>query len=235
MKWLHLDQICNHTFCAELLNEKSVVVDLGANQGSFLLGVVKLKNCRCIGVEPNPELAKHLVSYGFEVHNCAISREVGEAVLNIGTNLEASSLGGISNDALARQVTVRTTDFMSWARSIRLDAIDLLKVDIEGEEIHVLESIPDSFLSRVGQLTVEFHDFAGVPIGKIKNTIRRFDKLGFFVVRFSQHTFGDVWFLNSNVLDISSLNKLYLRSVYRNAQGLKRILQRWRDKDPEVS
>lgn len=230
MKWLSLDRICNHTYSPDLLNDKSVVVDLGANRGAFLRSIGMGKSYRCIAVEPNPELAKELVSYGFEVHTCAISREIGESVFSIGTNLESSSLGSICSNDIAKRVTVATTDFMSWARSIELNTVDLLKMDIEGEEIHVLESIPDSFLSKVIQLTVEFHDFAGVPIDKIRNTMRRFELLGFFVVPFSKHTFGDVWFLNTRLANIGLLNRLYLRNVYRNVKGLQRISKRWFNK-----
>jgi FkbM family methyltransferase len=39
--------------------------------------------------------------------------------------------------------------------------IEVLKLDIEGAELEVIDSLSDDFFHNVGQLTIEFHDFLG--------------------------------------------------------------------------
>src|SRR6476620_7408517 len=45
-------------------------------------------------------------------------------------------------------------------RTRRLDAIDLLKIDIEGAERHVFEDAASACLDRVGTVAIELHDAA---------------------------------------------------------------------------
>ena len=40
--------------------------------------------------------------------------------------------------------------------------IEVLKMDIEGAELEVIDSLDDEFLRNISQITIEFHDFLGV-------------------------------------------------------------------------
>src|SRR5438045_3991663 len=58
---------------------------------------------------------------------------------------------------IADQVSVPTLDFSEAVNRLG-DRIDLIKMDVEGAEIGILESASTSDLTSCVQLTVEFHD-----------------------------------------------------------------------------
>src|SRR5262249_32940419 len=58
---------------------------------------------------------------------------------------------------IADQVKVPTLDFSDAVKRLG-ERIDLIKMDVEGAEIGILESASASDLATCGQLTVEFHD-----------------------------------------------------------------------------
>ena len=45
-----------------------------------------------------------------------------------------------------------------------IETADLIKVDIKGAELNMFEACSDELLSRVGQFSVEFHDFIDPPM-----------------------------------------------------------------------
>jgi FkbM family methyltransferase len=61
-----------------------------------------------------------------------------------------------------------------------LDYIDILKVDIEGSEYDVMPNISDETYLKIGQITIEFHDFIDVNLKiKTENIINKLESLGF--------------------------------------------------------
>src|SRR5262249_33443313 len=58
--------------------------------------------------------------------------------------------------------------------------IEVLKLDIEGAELSVIDSLPDDLILRIGQITVEFHDFLGYhTTQEAEQRIDRIAALGF--------------------------------------------------------
>ena len=82
--------------------------------------------------------------------------------------------------------------------SFELEKVDVLKLDIEGAELDVLESIPDSLLRKIDQITVEFHDFIPgyATLNRIEQTRGRLEASGFLCCVVSLRTFGDVLFVD---------------------------------------
>src|SRR5262249_10347793 len=71
------------------------------------------------------------------------------------------------------------------------------KLDIEGAELAVFDSCGDEFLRSVGQITVEFHEWAGVgTVADVRRIVRRLERLGFFVFSFGRNVYLDVLFIN---------------------------------------
>ena len=64
---------------------------------------------------------------------------------------------------------------------LEIDNIDLLKLDIEGEEYPVLRSIRKSALDRIEQIAVEFHQFCVARYTKqdTNKIVMRLKALGF--------------------------------------------------------
>jgi FkbM family methyltransferase len=218
-------QVENHTICRSFLGPDSTVLDLGGNKGHFIRAMRETFGCGCYTVEPNPELFDKLKCLP-DVHalNYAVCGARGEASFKIAANNEASSLksGGGEGDT----ISVKTIDLAGLLAQLRLSRVDLLKVDIEGAEIAMFDAMPDDLAASFGQITVEFHDFCGVPVADIERIMARFRRLGYCVIKFSKQTYGDVWFLNTRFHAISRLDFSYARFIYRNVTGARRVLAR---------
>ncbi len=90
-----------------------------------------------------------------------------------------------------------------------LGHIDLIKIDIEGAETDMLTSASNELLSKLGQITIEFHDFPYLDLEeKTKYIISRLESIGFYRIDFSRNR-TDILFVNRNKVKVS-LFKLIL-------------------------
>ena len=90
---MSLCQIAQHTFLAQDLSSRSVVVDLGAHLGRFSHGIVDRFGCRSYAVEANPSLCQRIESDPrISVFNMAIAATSGTVPLYLSSNYERSSI-----------------------------------------------------------------------------------------------------------------------------------------------
>jgi FkbM family methyltransferase len=224
---LKFTQIENHTICTSFLGPTSRVLDLGGNKGEFSRAMRRTFGCSCFVAEANPVLFERLrLISDLRAFHYAVAGVAGEVDFSLAENDQASSI--VRNPGAARDntVRVRTISLAGLLEEMRVDYIDLLKVDIEGAEIEMFDSMPDDIAPAFGQLTVEFHDFCGVPVSAIERIIGRFQGLGYAAIKFSRHTYGNVWLLNTRRLPVSNLDLVLAKYIYRNVSGAGRMLAR---------
>jgi FkbM family methyltransferase len=202
-----LSRIREHTFVSQLLAPTSLVVDLGMNRGHFADQIQAQFGCRVVGAEPNPLLRKAIKEHPQRhTFGTAIGEKPGELPFFISADDdEASSLNTRSNGEYATSVQVNVETLDQFLR--RHDALqaELIKVDIEGAELPVLEKLDLSLLDDVAQLSVEFHVFLDPTIRpRIVNLISRFEAHGYQVIDFST-SYMDVLFVNSRRLKLDAL------------------------------
>jgi len=192
-------RIAGHTFLPSLLGPDSLVLDIGANQGQFTRAIVRDFGCRVHAVEPNPYLCnglQQLAIPGVTVHVVALAGMRGPRPFLVMNNSEASHFpnASASNEGSVQVQAVTLEDLISQMPAPA--SIDLVKMDIEGAELDVLEHVRAGSLERVRQLTIEFHQFvypeSRVRVEAIK---KRFADLGFWVVDFSRTNY-DVLFVH---------------------------------------
>lgn len=221
-----------HHFLARPITRDSVVLDLGANRGEFSKSMEERFGCRPRMVEANPDLFANLKSSGAPVLHCAASHAEGTLSFNISKNDEGSSvlplpassdLGCIHD----RAVTVEALPLSSIMARHGLTHIDLLKMDIEGAEVAVLETCPADVLQRINQLTVEFHCAPVFGFGqrdRVEAIMRCLESLGF-----SQYTFigdyTDVLFVSHARLGTSLVERLMLSMRKRRPRIVAAIWQ----------
>ena len=82
-------------------------------------------------------------------------------VLRIHEDHECSSIAPIAGESYIGEVEVPSVTLEEFAAAQNLSDIDIVKMDIEGSEVEVLDSCSDEFLGRCGQLSLELHDFTG--------------------------------------------------------------------------
>jgi FkbM family methyltransferase len=215
---------CNHTFLADLIRPDGTVFDLGLGEGQFSTRLA----ARCgqvFGLEPDPIHTSRLVlPDNVTVLPKALGAERGIRRLHLNRE-KCSSLHYSDADAGALEVEAIT---LSDALALTPDErIDLIKIDIEGEEIRVLRYTAPTVFARVVQMTVEFHDFLDPEsLPDIRDVINRMERLGFCAIKFSWNTYGDVLFINRKLAELSVLNRWYLVVRYKYADGICRLLNR---------
>jgi len=223
-----LSQISCHTFFGKDLSPESVVLDLGANLGSFSRAIADQFGCRCYAVEANPALCQQIwPDPRISVFNLAVAGTSGMTPFYLSASCEASSiLTGIRREVVGT-LEVRAESLQEFVQLARLERVDLIKIDIEGAEIGVLESCSDEFLSSVPQFTIEFHDFCGlVPRAVVERSVERLQDLGFFPIKIWRHAYGDTLFINRKLTSVTLPERLAARYVSRNWWGLKRVISR---------
>lgn len=154
----------------DLLGDQPVIVDCGANIGSFSLACKTLKpNCTLIAVEPDKDLFASLKINlsGFDsvsLVQAALTNQNGTVTLNSGTN------DGVANSIFnGKMVSSSSSVVESKATAEFLDSIkqrhqhiDALKMDTEGGEWFLLD-VPASSLAEIGVIYMEYHSANFLP------------------------------------------------------------------------
>jgi len=199
-----------HTVLAFAPGSSPLVIDGGAHKGEFARSVAKAWNARCHSVEASPFLFEGMeLPSGAVGHNFAIAGEDGELTFAIEENPEASHIGQSSESSSGRHISVPARSLGNFVEEIAPNGLDLMKLDIEGAEIVALRSMTDEQLRRVGQITVEFHDFCGyITREEVNQTLVRLRSLGFLDFNFSFRTRGDVLLVNTAVHRLNLFDKI---------------------------
>ncbi|MDP3725175.1 MAG: FkbM family methyltransferase [Nanoarchaeota archaeon] len=221
---MKIKNILEHSFVGNFLNEKSLVVDLGANKGEFSNAILEAFGCEVYAVEPIPDLYKGIKERsGLRKFQACITRRSGKTTLNLPKNRCGTIYPASGEDAGFLEVLgINFNDFM---RENAISSIDLLKVDIEGAEIDVFETITDENLKKIKQMTIEFHDFLYPEMRKqVKAIKKEMRAKGFVVVSFSFFTNGDVLCVRKNM--INAFWRFYLIYFVKYILGAKRVTKR---------
>jgi FkbM family methyltransferase len=147
----------------DLVEPGGVAIDIGSNIGEVLLHLAKRVGARgrVIGFEPNPETyekcAENLAlnpGLPADLHRLALGDQDGE--VSFGRPCASNSGGDrVMADGTIR-VPVSTLD--RFVRDAALDRLDLVKIDVEGYELHVLRGARDVLNRFRPVLFVELSD-----------------------------------------------------------------------------
>lgn len=140
---------------AEHIVSATRVVDLGANIGlSVRYWLSKWPGCEVVAVEPDPAnvlmLRRNTDTLPVTVVSAAVSTQSGMGFLGAGSVSNSHRLA-------AKGVAIRSLSIPDVLAARGWDEIDLLKVDIEGEERPLFANAA-SWLPRVRHICVELHD-----------------------------------------------------------------------------
>ena len=183
------------------------LVDCGANRGVFLTRTLNQLHLptSVVCVEANSVLAEQLpkpAGVSVTVLNRAVvaDDDGAEVKFSISENCEASSIYtsvadvfGVGKTVMVHKITLSTLVDM-----LPVDGQIVVKLDIEGAELDVLEKIPGECLRRIHQLTVEFHDNLDPRMGpRVQGIIQSLRSQGFVVLKGDAPGNDDVLFLNA--------------------------------------
>jgi FkbM family methyltransferase len=177
------------------LARRGTVVDIGAHIGLFSVFASRILHAsRIVSVEPDPAnfelLAKNMSANHLEnasVVNSAVAGEPGKRWIRTSPSNTGGhgfyAQGGSSR--LARAVTL--TELFEYSG---ISECSLLKIDCEGAEMEILESAPDTLLSSLSAISLEYHLDAYSP-ERLEKFQKRMENLGFSLeVRPTSKTLG---------------------------------------------
>lgn len=157
-----LKEIKEHSFYEEKLRPEITIVDLGACKGEFTEAMNSLyKVKKAVLVEANPTNFKVIPKRdNYILYNKAVSSKDGGTITFLedpnspynGTSVFNYFSSGIKHE-------IECISLHKIMEENAIDYIDILKIDIEGSEYELLESLEKDVFDKIEQITVEFHDF----------------------------------------------------------------------------
>lgn len=182
-----------------LIGPEPLLIDCGLGEDiSFPTAFVQRFGGRVLGIEPNPRSLAYCAAHplaGMEVLQSAFWHTAGETItfhlprpqdeLPKGADgVSGSVVGSHEYVSGGDELAVATADLASLLQRAGRTACDVLKLDIEGAEYAVLDSLAASGdLRRTRQLLIEFHH--GVTHhawADTQATVRRIEASGFRLV-----------------------------------------------------
>jgi FkbM family methyltransferase len=230
MAYPKLLSLRGHHFYTRMIDKDSIVVDLGANRGDFSAQITSLFGCKSYAVEASPKLITEIPDNPLiKKFNYVINRTNEPVKFNLSLlNDECSSINYLPDEMNQETVTLEGVTLRKFLDDNSLRNVDLLKVDIEGAEIELFDSLSDETICSMKQITVEFHDFVEYfdMAAKVQNIKDRLSKLDFYCIVYSLKSNADVLFLNKRYCNISNLEYVYLKYINKYARGVLRRLGR---------
>jgi len=222
---LGIRRLREHSFFATLLARPAAVADFGAHRGEFF-AALKSEHpvSQALLIEADPAFAESLKqAFGDEadvIHAAAVAEsKQGTVTFTRSIEPESSSVFKEWSAAygIADRVTVPTLDFSEAVNRFG-DRIDLIKMDVEGAEIGILESASASDLASCVQLTVEFHD-KRAPFTRrdVYRVCRRMRAAGYGIVIANWPKVDDVLFVNLKSVPVGKRIALCCRLAVANA------------------
>jgi FkbM family methyltransferase len=147
------------------IEKNDVVADIGANFGIFTVYAASRTQNAVYTFEPSPsnfEALKHNINTNglnnvipFQI---AVSNRCGIELLFDSEDSTSSQLKSVSARTGVKYIEVRSITLQDIMDGNNIELIDFLKMDCEGSEELIMESISKDYLRRIRKIAMEFHD-----------------------------------------------------------------------------
>ena len=197
-----LRESCGHRFRTDLLSPQPLVIDVGFKYGEFAIPFLKEFGGHVLGVEPSEEsveialksLCEQNLSHAVELLPSALwTHANGVEIYEFADRPQSHSVHarGIDGGTFTMVPTVTLSSLLE-----RMDRpVDVLKIDCEGAEWHIFNSLSPDALKNVRQITMELHTelASGHSIDELKEHLQT---CGFSVhvdIPWSDPTRPEIW------------------------------------------
>jgi FkbM family methyltransferase len=223
---MSIEIVESHSILPHLVRRGGVVVDCGANLGAFSMQMIRRFRCWCYAFEASPTVFRRMA-----VHSNLVSRNL--AICGNDRIVSLTLSEDITKNRIDRAITGSDSFAMVQGRhlggllsELGIADIDLLKMDIEGAELEVIDSLGDDFFRNVRQITVEFHDFLGyTTIHEVDKRIERLTRIGFRELYWSRRrNSSDVLLVNS--CQLGPIRHAFEQEIVRRLRAAARMWSR---------
>jgi len=160
------------------VRQPRIVVDIGANIGSFALyAATRWPTASIHAFEPAPDNIERLRQNvalsrtpGVVCHSSAVGATSGTTTLYLKADPGWHS---IWDHGAETSITVATTSLGDIAGELNGEPIDLLKLDCEGAEYEILEGRESLLRDRVHQIAMEYHEVGGHSVQELTSLLGR--------------------------------------------------------------
>lgn len=146
-----------------LLDKNGVIIDIGANVGVFSIYASTLTSGKILAVEPFDENCKYLkqnlknnIVTNVIIEKIAVSKSSGKRYFY--TLDSDSGHNFYFKNKSKNKKLINTTTFKQLIQNHSIKKIELLKVDCEGAEGEIFESLSPIILKNINNIALEFHD-----------------------------------------------------------------------------
>jgi len=194
--------------CPTLLNNNSIIYSFGIGEDiSFSKAIIKQFQCAVFGFDPTPKSIHWIKSQNtptnFHFYNFGIgtTTEIVNFFLpKIKTHISGSLVNHTNVDN-GDFIEVQIKSFEDITKELKHTKIDILKMDIEGSEYDVIDSILNSPII-IDQVLIEFHDrFYKNGKEKTIRVINSFKEKGYEIFAISD-TFDEISFIRKKALKL---------------------------------
>ena len=183
------------------LSSTSVVIDGGCSyQADFSVYLMRRHGVRAFGVDPTRKHGSALRELEIRYPNrfvhvpCAIAAADGDLTFTESETNESGSLLQDHVNVMQDRTTsyhVRALTLASLLDHIGVDAVDILKLDLEGAEYELLDGTTPEQLRPFKQVFVEFHHHAVSRFGEAdtQRIVRRLSSFGLNAFSLDDHNY----------------------------------------------
>ncbi len=179
------DNGCDYERLGCMIKPGDVVVDIGANIGIFSHRAEERGASRVFSFEPlTPTFNCLIKNSGPKTtpYKMAVGKENGWVDFNIHTDFTHIGGSSLKSEAINNRPIIHSEkSYMVNINSVfdLCEKIDFMKVDIEGSEVELFNTITDENLSTLRCLSCEFHKYTDEFDEFQDNFIKRMNSLGF--------------------------------------------------------
>jgi FkbM family methyltransferase len=193
-----------------VVKNNCTAIDIGCNEGKILQMLIQVATVKPIAFEPIPSLYNALQAK-FEneavIHNIALSNKIGEEQFSlVQSNMAFSSFKqhSYATNLNATTITVKTNTLDNIAPTIN-EKIALIKIDVEGAELLVLNGAIETIVKQKPIILFEFGKKGADPFGYNEKDIYHFFTK---MVQYKIFTLS-AWLNKSNALTAQEFTRHY--------------------------